>query len=119
MKISSQPVPQPGGGAYPILRVVADEKPFFATAVVGRFKPEAMTAGDYYDECLRRLIGRQTQASNNEELVVVEIESLESAHGAVIETAADVSRNGAAAFFCPDMKTQQAVLRFLGVAEFG
>lgn len=114
MKISSQPVPQPGGGAYPILRVVADEKPFFATAVVGRFKPEAMTAGDYYDECLRRLIGRQTQASNNEELVVVEIESLESAQGAVIETAADVSRNGAAAFFCPDDQTRQAVMRMLG-----
>lgn len=113
MEISSTIHHQPSNIQLLVLDVVADEKPFFAAVLIGDMRE--CTATEIGNECLRRLAAAQDQCSNNDQVMLVEIRSPDTARKRVPQVCERIHRHGAAAFFCLDSASYDAVREALNI----
>lgn len=117
MKISSKLHFQPGGTQFCVLDVQTNDKPFFAGILIGDLRADPPTSTAISNKCLERLISAQTQCANNDEVMVIELRSPERVKERIPQVCEVISKHGAAAFYCIDTATYDAVFETLNIKK--
>lgn len=113
MKISSKIHKQPGQVQTAVVDVDANGKPFFAGILLGDLRKNQCS--ELGNEVLKRLTAAQDQCSNTDEVMLIEIRSPERGAERVPQVAERINKHGAAAFFCLDKASYDAVWAALNI----